>query len=86
MYHLHCRSLSINTNQLVMMVSKNGFLESSKESIKAPKARDVFDQVKQITSIFMDNSIQREGTYVMDPNALENSVKQLTNYLKYNNG
>jgi glutaredoxin 2 len=69
-----------------MTISKDGFLESGTVTFKTPKARNVFNQVKQITSIFLDQSVQHGDNYVIDPNALENSVKQLTNYLKYNNG
>lgn len=65
-----------------MNVSKEGILEFKEKSIEKSKACNVFNEVKEVCSIFLNHSIQEGKTYIITSDTLEKSVKQLTNYLK----
>ena len=56
----------------------------SPKEIKQHTAQKVFHQVKNIHSIFMDNSTKTSDGFFINKESMSNTIKILTTYLKNN--
>ena len=67
-----------------MIVTKDGILTKNQILNEQIKARPVFNKVKNINSIFLDNSIKTDKGYLFTPESMTTTIKLLTKYLKNN--
>ena len=68
-----------------MVLNPDGSITN--EPTKQPilqKAQPVFNKVKDISSIFLDNSVKTSAGYLFDHSSMTAAVKKLTTYLKNN--
>lgn len=65
-----------------MTVNNNGSLSSDPLLNQIKNTKQVFEQTKNITSIFIDNAIKTEGGYLITTDNLSTTTKKLINYLK----
>lgn len=64
--------------------NKGEIIEQSYQESEIPKAQPIFNKVKQIHSIYLNNAIKTTDGYLFTQESISKTIKSLTNYLKNN--